>query len=237
MQSDPTATVMGHACVALGQGSGAVRVSRAAVQLFCAHYQPAIQGDLVGRWESVAVQVLERLRAVGRLAAQDAVLQGKTAIGPEETRRAVDAVEANQDCEFCPPRLRARGVPIAMEAAIPLEEVVLGQICVAFGQGTGAVRVSREAVAALRERYGPLLTADILRQWEMLAVQVLERMRAIGRLAAHHATRRAQVALGGEDVLRAAPTVEAASATPLCPPQVPLAKAEPREPALTLVAG
>jgi hypothetical protein len=235
MSNAPVDSILGHLCVALGQGTGAVRISRAAIQHFHLHYRSAGTAESIERWETVAGQALERIRAVGRLASQAAIEKGKTAIDLEEVERAIDAVETDQDCELCPPRLVARGIPLVSETTVAPAEVILGQICAAFGQGTGAFRVSGQAVAALRERYQPLVTPDVLRQWEGVAVQVLERMRAIGRLAAHHTTRRAYTAIGEEDVLRAARTVEAASATPLCPPQAPPARMEIPKPTANLV--
>jgi hypothetical protein len=216
MQNDPAETVMGHVCVALGQGTGAVRVSRAAVQAFYAHYRPVATPEVAARWEAFAVQVLERIRAIGRVAAQAAIERGKTAIGPEETLRAARAVEVESDTPLCPPQA---GLPEAGEPEVGIEAVILGQVCVAFGQGTGAMRVAREAVAALGERYGAVLTDEVVRQWDAVAVQVLERMRAIGRLAAHLATAAARTAIGREDVLRAALAVEVESDTDLCPPR------------------
>ena len=214
MRNDPAETVMGHLCVALGQGTGAVRVSRAAVQGFYAHYRPAATVEAVSHWETFAVQVLERIRAVGRLAAQAAVERGKTAIGPEETLRAARAIEVESGTPLCPPE---DSLPAP---AVDPEAVILGQVCLAFGQGTGALRVSQEAVAALRERYGAVLTAEVVKKWDGVAVQVLERMRAIGRLAAHLATAAARTAIGREDLLRAALAVEVESDTDLCPPRV-----------------
>jgi hypothetical protein len=216
MKNDPVETVMGHVCVALGQGTGAVRVSRAAVEVFYAHYRPATTPAVVAGWEAYAVQVLERIRAVGRLAAQAAVERGKTAIGAEETLRAARAVERESGTPLCPPQSQADEAPTPIETLA----VLLGQVCVAFGQGTGPVRVSREAVAALRDRYGALFTEDLARRWDDVAVQALERIRAIGRLAAHLTTSEARTAIGSEELLAAAHTVEAESNTDLCPPRV-----------------
>ncbi|HXO19045.1 MAG TPA: hypothetical protein VOA87_03875, partial [Thermoanaerobaculia bacterium] len=68
---------------------------------------------------------------------------------------------------------------------------VMAQIWVAFGQGTGTVRISQEATLALRELYYDAITDDIVQRiWATAAVQVLERIRAIGRLAAHRAALR-----------------------------------------------
>lgn len=223
MRSDPAETVMGHLCVALGQGTGAVRVSRAAVQAFHAHYQASLTSEFVESWETLAVQVLERVRAVGRMAAQAAVERGQTAIGPEETIRAAWNVATVGDCPWCPPAPAADAAdaePWKDGPAVDPKLVLLGQACVAFGQGTGAMRVSRQAVAALRERYGAVLTAEVVRQWDTVAVQALERLRAVGRLAAHLATAAARTAIAREDFLRAALAVEEESDTPLCPPRV-----------------
>lgn len=219
MRIDPAETVMGHLCVALGQGTGAVRVSRAAVQAFHAHYRPSLTDEFVASWETLAVQVLERVRAVGRMAAQAAVERGGTAIGPEETIRAAWNVATVGDCPFCPPAPAAGAEPWKNLPAVDPERVILGQGFVAFGQGTGAMRVSRQAVAAFSERYGVVLTAEVIQRWDAVAVQVLERLRAVGRLAAHLATGAARTAINREDFLRAAAAVEAESDTDLCPPR------------------
>src|SRR4051812_28224672 len=58
-------------------------------------------------------------------------------------------------------------------------EGVLSQVYLAFGQGTGAVRVSQDACQALHDRYLPRIDAALVARWETEAVQVLERIRAI----------------------------------------------------------
>jgi len=221
MRSNPAETVMGHLCIALGQGTGAVRVSRVAVQAFHSHYQPSLTDAFVESWETLAVQVLERVRAVGRMAAQTAVERGQTAIGPEETIRAAGTVATVGDCPFCPPPVAEGAEPWKNAPAVDPELVILGQACVAFGQGTGAMRVSRQAVAALLERYGAVLTDEGVLRWDTVAVQALERLRAVGRLATHLATGAARTAISREDFLRAALAVEAESDTELCPPRIP----------------
>ncbi len=96
--------------------------------------------------------------------------------------------------------------------------------------------VSREAVAALRERYGAVLSDEVARQWEAVAVQILERMRAIGRLAAHLATRSARTAIHPDDVLAAAFRVETESDTEFCPPrEAPLGLVPREEPAASFL--
>lgn len=98
-------------------------------------------------------------------------------------------------------------------------EGILAQIFVAFGQGSGTLRVSQEACAILSMRYGGRIDEGILGSWEEVAVQVLERMRAIGRTAAVEAALEGRTAISADDVRRAVPRVEEASATPLCPPR------------------
>ena len=65
------------------------------------------------------------------------------------------------------------------------QEGIMAQIFVAFGQGTGATRVSHDAAVALRTLYFDAITTEIVTtRWAEEAVQVLERIRAIGKLAA-----------------------------------------------------
>lgn len=94
---------------------------------------------------------------------------------------------------------------------------IMAQLWVAFGQGTGAVRVGQEAAWALRELYYDAIDETVLSVWESEAVQVLERIRTIGRLAAARTVEQAQVAVSRETVLQAAAAVEAVSGTSFCP--------------------
>lgn len=96
---------------------------------------------------------------------------------------------------------------------------IMDQIFVAFGQGTGMLRVSHEAVAVLRELYFIGITPEIeSTHWATEAVQVLERIRALGRLAALKAVTRGDTTVSAEDVSSSAPTVHAQSDTAFCPP-------------------
>jgi hypothetical protein len=101
---------------------------------------------------------------------------------------------------------------------------IMAQILVAFGQGTGAVRVSHDATVELRNRYYPMITDKVISSWDTEAVQVLERIRAIGRLMAHDATAAGGTTiLGGGAVNTAATKIEVISQTVLCgggPPPV-----------------
>jgi hypothetical protein len=93
---------------------------------------------------------------------------------------------------------------------------IMAQIYVAFGQGTGTVRVSQDVCAALRDRYYGRIDDAALKNWETLASQVLERFRALGRLMALGAGMAGRTNLAGKDVEAAARTVELESKTPLC---------------------
>ena len=82
-------------------------------------------------------------------------------------------------------------------------EEVMGQALVAFGQGTGAVWVHREAVTALRALYAGYMERA-LQYWEEDASQALERVRATGRLAALLAIQTGRIAITASDVTTAA---------------------------------
>lgn len=98
------------------------------------------------------------------------------------------------------------------------QEGVMAQIWVAFGQGTGAIRTSQKAVLALHTRYFAEIEAR-LPEWGPNAVQVLERIRTIGRVAWLKATERADTTISEEDMNAAIEAVERESDTSWCPPR------------------
>jgi hypothetical protein len=95
---------------------------------------------------------------------------------------------------------------------------IMAQIYVAFGQGTGAIRVSQDVCTALHDRYYGRITDAVLAGWETTGVQVLERFRALGRLMALDAGAAGNTALSGTAVESAGLKVERQSATDLCAP-------------------
>ena len=95
---------------------------------------------------------------------------------------------------------------------------IMAQMYVAFGQGTGGVRVSQDVCAALHDRYYQRIDPALIRDWESVSAQVLERFRTLGRLMAINAGAAGKSALAGADVESAARIVERQSGTPLCPP-------------------
>src|SRR5262245_5729431 len=99
------------------------------------------------------------------------------------------------------------------------QEGIMAQIWIAFGQGAGAIRVSQEAALELRRSYYDAIPPEVIdQQWETEAVQVLDRIRAIGSLAAQKATSFGATAITPKEVYESAATVQAVSLTDLCPP-------------------
>jgi hypothetical protein len=94
-------------------------------------------------------------------------------------------------------------------------EQILGQFFVAFGQGTGCVRVKRETIAAIRNHYiGMIETYS--QSWEEDAVQVLERVRTVGRLAALNSLQQGSSAISPEHFLDATGRIQHSSRTRWC---------------------
>jgi hypothetical protein len=94
----------------------------------------------------------------------------------------------------------------------------MAQVCVAFGQGTGEIRVSQEACMALYDRYSAMITEKVLEDWGDQAVQALERIRVLGRMVAAETRLAGFTVVSAELVKTDAPTVEANSETILCSP-------------------
>lgn len=94
-------------------------------------------------------------------------------------------------------------------------EQILGQFFVAFGQGAGCVRVRRETILAIRERYLAVIETEA-HSWEEEAVQVLERVRTVGRLAALIATERGASSIAREDFVQSTGRIESRSRTRWC---------------------
>jgi hypothetical protein len=108
------------------------------------------------------------------------------------------------------------------------QEGIMAQIWIAFGQGAGAIRVSHDAALELYRWYYDAITPDIIHErWKTDAVQVLDRMRAIGRLAALKAASSGSTVITPRDIYESAVRVQETSMTPYCPPQPdPIAERE-----------
>ncbi len=102
------------------------------------------------------------------------------------------------------------------------QEGIMAQIWIAFGQGAGAIRVTQDAAMELRRWYYDAITPEVVEeQWETSALQVLDRIRAIGSLAAMKATSIGATAITPQDVYDSASQVQDTSNTALCPDKPP----------------
>lgn len=102
------------------------------------------------------------------------------------------------------------------------QEGIMAQIWIAFGQGAGSIRVSQAAAMELRRWYFDAITPSVVQQeWETAAVQVLDRIRAVGSLSALKATSGGATTISPAHVHQSASAVQEASVTPLCPPVPP----------------
>jgi hypothetical protein len=97
--------IMAQIWVAFGQGAGMTRVSQKSVMALHGRYFDHIEkSGIQDVWGEHAMQVLERLRAIGRVAAHKAMERGDTTISEEDVNTAMDAVERESDTDFCPPK-------------------------------------------------------------------------------------------------------------------------------------
>lgn len=97
------------------------------------------------------------------------------------------------------------------------KEGVMAQVWIAFGQGTGAIRVSQDAALELRRWYYDAITDAVVESWGEWSLQVLDRIRAIGSLAALKAIQSGSPTINVLMVYEAALTVQEMSDTPICP--------------------
>lgn len=84
---------------------------------------------------------------------------------------------------------------------------ILGQFCYALGQGAGAIRIQREAIAALRARYAQPVAAALDR-WSAMAPNILSFVTQVGRVAALQATQQGRTAISADDFMYARQLVE-----------------------------
>jgi hypothetical protein len=189
--------------VALGQGTGALHISQAACRALAERYAPRIDDAVCSEWEANAVQVLERIRAIGRTAAAQAAVAGESSVSAGRLIDAARRVEGMSLTPLCPPDPYALGPSEYVLSEGATREGTLAQICTAFGQGTGAIRLAHAAGLALREQYEPCLDAALLDAWDREEEKVLERVRSIGRAVA------ARTSLGGGIVITRAETLSA----------------------------
>lgn len=98
---------------------------------------------------------------------------------------------------------------------------IMAQILVALGQGSGLIRIHHDACLEIRNRYYERITDEVIDLWETEGTQVLERIRAIGRLAAFTTITLGITAIDTLVIRQSANQVEAASGTAWCPSNPP----------------
>lgn len=95
------------------------------------------------------------------------------------------------------------------------EDEIMGQIYIAFGQGTGQMRVSHRVGTALKNRYFKFITEDVKNaEWEKEGVQALERIRALGRLMATRTMLSGKTVISDDIFVEAAVAIELESLPP-----------------------
>jgi hypothetical protein len=124
----------------------------------------------------------------------------------------------------------------AKEPSLGMKQKILYQAFIAFGQGTGGLRVHRTTCQVIHDHYSRMLDQpDVNRRlqaqedlWGQAAhgAQALERVRATGRLAALLAIQQGRTDIEPEDFDQAAKTVARGLVTKDCawcppPPQEP----------------
>ncbi|MEM1179298.1 MAG: hypothetical protein AAGM22_13190 [Acidobacteriota bacterium] len=94
--------VINQALVAFGQGTNFMRVQAKALRVFVHSANLTIDSrDLVERWGKVAVQVLERVRTMGRVAAAFAIEDARTYINDEDVLIAMRKVKLGSKSDYC----------------------------------------------------------------------------------------------------------------------------------------
>lgn len=95
--------IMAQIWVAFGQGTGLVRVSQDAAMELHRWYYNAISDAMVDElWDKESGAILERIRAIGRLAAANLTALGGTVISPLEVHAAATTVQLTSDTTYCP---------------------------------------------------------------------------------------------------------------------------------------
>lgn len=98
--------VIYQSLIAFGQATDYLRVNRDAAHAIVNLMKESIERQRVHvRWETEAVQILERLRAIGRSAALLAIQDGRTVIGVADVENATSRVvlASKSDCPQRPP--------------------------------------------------------------------------------------------------------------------------------------
>lgn len=94
--------IMAQLWIAFGQGTGALQVSQDAALELSRWYYDAITDEVVEKWGFYSAPVLLRMRAIGSLAALQAILGGATTIDARMVYEAALKVQETSDTPICP---------------------------------------------------------------------------------------------------------------------------------------
>lgn len=100
MAYDERESILGEIYFALGAGAGALRIEGAAVQRLREELWKFME-PWPAAWDKQANDVLEHVRAIGRLAGHSALSEGKLKIGEEHLREAARKVIGISFTEVC----------------------------------------------------------------------------------------------------------------------------------------
>lgn len=104
--------VLNQSLIALGQGTGCVRVSSRAAREFV-RLMTAVEEkkSLHEDWGRIAVQMLERMRTIGRVAASLTLDEGRVHINDEDIAIAFRRVQGGSKTEMCETSMTGREAP------------------------------------------------------------------------------------------------------------------------------
>ncbi|MRR13089.1 hypothetical protein EG835_11670 [bacterium] len=99
-EADQVEEMLGQVLVVFGQGTGVIRIPRKTVAAIRSRYV-AMKDRALPVWDTQAAEALDRVRIVGRLAAQNAVARGANEVSAEDFAVAADIVEPRSGTLIC----------------------------------------------------------------------------------------------------------------------------------------
>lgn len=99
-ETDRVEEMMGQVLVVFGQGTGTIRIPRRTIAAIRGRYL-AMKDRALPVWDTEAAEALDRIRIVGRLAAQNAVARGANEVTAEDFAAAADVVEPESGTSIC----------------------------------------------------------------------------------------------------------------------------------------
>jgi hypothetical protein len=99
-EADQVEEMLGQVLVVFGQGTGVIRIPRTTVAAIRDRYL-AMKDRALLVWEKEAAEALDRVRIVGRLAAQNAVARGSNEVSVDDFVAAARTVEPESRTIIC----------------------------------------------------------------------------------------------------------------------------------------